>query len=92
MIKKIRHRGLKKLYNTGVASDVFADKLRSILGFLDVAAKAKDMDLPGYKLHPLKGNYDGFWSVWVSGNYRVIWRFDENNDVTDVDYIDYHKK
>jgi toxin HigB-1 len=92
LIKKIRHKGLKKLYNTDVSSDVFADKLRSILGFLDVAAKAKDMDLPGYKLHPLKGNYEGFWSVWVTGNYRVIWRFDDNNDVTDVDYIDYHKK
>ena len=92
MIKKIRHKGLKKLYKTGVSSDAYAEKLSGILGFLDVAAKPKDMDLPGYKLHPLKGNLDGFWSVWISGNYRVIWRFDEDNDPTDVDYIDYHKK
>lgn len=92
MIKKIRHKGLKKLYATGISSDVHVEKLTRILGFLDVATRSKDMDLPGYKLHSLKGNYDGFWSVWVSGNFRVIWRFDENNDVTDVDYIDYHKK
>ena len=92
MIQKIKHKGLKKLYKTGVSSDVYAEKLTGILGFLDVATKAKDMDLPGYKLHPLKGNFNGFWSVWVSGNWRVIWRFDENSDATDVDYIDYHGK
>ncbi|MDI1226734.1 MAG: type II toxin-antitoxin system RelE/ParE family toxin [bacterium] len=92
MIQKIKHKGLKKLYKTGASSDVHAEKLTSILGFLDVAAKAKDMDLPGYKLHPLKGNFNGFWSVWVNGNWRVIWRFDEDDDATDVDYIDYHGK
>jgi len=47
------------------------------------------MDLPGWRLHPLKGSFAGFWSVTVTANWRVVWRF-ENGDATDVDYVDYH--
>ena len=48
------------------------------------------MDVPGLRLHPLKGEFEGFWSVRVTGNWRIIWRFDEDGDATDVDLIDYH--
>jgi plasmid maintenance system killer protein len=48
-----------------------------------------DMNLPGWRLHPLKGELAGFWSVTVTANWRIIWRF-EGRDVTDVDYVDYH--
>ena len=92
MIQKIRHKGLKKLYRTGSAAKVnpdHADKLRRILGVLDQASSPDEADLPGFRLHPLKGEYDGFYAVQVSGNWRVIFRF-EGDQVTDVDYLDYH--
>lgn len=69
------------------ASDI--GKIERILARLNEAANAKDMALPGYKLHPLKGDLVGFWSVWVSGNWRIIFRF-EGVNVHDVDLIDYH--
>ena len=92
MIQKIRHKGLKKLYRTGSAAKVNPDhagKLRRILGVLDQASSPDEVDLPGFRLHPLKGEYDGFYAVQVSGNWRVIFRF-EGDQVTDVDYLDYH--
>jgi toxin HigB-1 len=66
-----------------------ADKLRRILARLDASRTAADMDLPGYRLHPLKGALAGFYAVTVNGNWRVVFRFEEGN-ATDVDYIDYH--
>jgi toxin HigB-1 len=66
-----------------------ADKLRDILARLDAATSAGDMDLPGFRLHPLKGDMKGFWSVTVRANWRVIFRFDDH-DAFDVDYLDYH--
>jgi len=59
------------------------------MGLLNQAETPGDMDLPGYRLHPLKGELQGFFAVNVSGNWRVIFRF-EDGQVTDVDYIDYH--
>jgi proteic killer suppression protein len=59
------------------------------LAQLDVASKPDDMDLPGFKLHPLKGDRAGFWSVTIGANWRVIFKF-EGGDVTDVDLTDYH--
>lgn len=92
MILSIRHKGLKRLYedddSRGVASD-HAEKLRDILARLDAAASAADMDLPGFRLHPLKGGLKGFWAVTVRANWRVIFRF-VGPDVVDVDYVDYH--
>ena len=92
MITTIRHKGLRRLQETddprGVMAD-HADKLRRILARLDASRTAADMDLPGYRLHPLKGALAGFYAVTVNGNWRVIFRFEQGN-ATDIDYIDYH--
>lgn len=92
MIRKIRHKGLRTLYHEDSAAKVNPDhaaKLRRILAVLDAASRPEDADLPGYRLHSLKGEYDGYYAVRVSGNWRVIFRF-EGDDVTDVDDLDYH--
>ncbi len=92
MIRRIRHRGLKKLCEDDDASRVnaqHADKLREILLVLDAAAVPNDADLPGYKLHRLKPAKEGRWSIWISGNWRVTFSFD-GHEVTDVNYEDYH--
>ena len=92
MIRSIRHRGLRRLYEDddprGVISQ-HAEKLRDILARLDAAAAVADMDLPGFRLHPLKGELQGLWAVTVRANRRVVFRFAEG-DAFDVDYIDYH--
>ncbi|MCG5534652.1 type II toxin-antitoxin system RelE/ParE family toxin [Ectothiorhodospira mobilis] len=92
MIVSIKHKGLKALYEKGSTKGVQQDhvkKLRRILANLDEAKKSQDMDLPGYKLHELKGHREGFWSVQVNGNWRVTWRF-IGGDVELVNYEDYH--
>ena len=90
MIKSFRHRGLKRLYERGDKSRVNAqqvDKIERILANLDAASQATDMDLPGYKFHVLKGEWKGYYSVWVTGNWRVVFQFsDEAEDVTLIDY------
>ena len=92
MIQSFRHKGLRRLYESddhrGLRADQ-ADRLRRILARLDAASAATDMDLPGYRLHPLKGDLSGFHSVTVSGNWRVVFRF-ENGHATQVDLVDYH--
>jgi toxin HigB-1 len=92
MIMSFRHKGLSRLYETddhrGVRAD-HADKLRRILARLDASKAASDMDLPGYRLHALKGTLAGFHAVMVNGNWRVIFRF-EYGAPWDVDYVDYH--
>ena len=92
VIRSFGHRGLKRLYERGdrrrVSPDL-ADTIEEILGLLDVAERAQDLDLPGYRLHRLKGNFKGFWSVTVSGNWRIVFRF-EGGGVRDIDLIDYH--
>ena len=92
MIKKFKHKGLKKLYDTGSRQGIKPEhfkQLRLILARLDASQSPQDMNLPGLDLHPLKGPYEGFWSVSVSGNWRVVFRFENNNPI-DVDYLDYH--
>ncbi|HSH84560.1 MAG TPA: type II toxin-antitoxin system RelE/ParE family toxin [Guyparkeria sp.] len=92
MIIGFRHKGLEIFYRTGSARGIqtaHAKKLRNILGLLGVAAKPEDMDLPSFKLHPLKGALKGYWAVWVNGNWRVTFRF-VGSDVELVDYQDYH--
>jgi toxin HigB-1 len=59
------------------------------LADLEAARGPQDLDLPGYRLHPLKGERKGFWSIWISGNWRIVFRF-ENGDTYDVELIDYH--
>ena len=92
MIKNFRHKGLKKLYETGSQQGIqpdHANRLRLILARLDASQSPEDMSLPGLKLHPLRGEFEGFLAVSVSGNWRVIFRFEDNNAV-DVNYLDYH--
>ncbi|WP_299437550.1 type II toxin-antitoxin system RelE/ParE family toxin [uncultured Rhodospira sp.] len=92
MIVGIRHKGLKLLYEQGDRRKISAGhvgKIERILARLDQAARPEDMDLPGFRLHPLKGDLAGVWSVGVSGNWRIVFRFD-GADVCDVDLIDYH--
>ena len=92
MIRSFRHKGLKLLFEKGdrrkVHSD-HADKIGRILARLEEASEVGNMDLPGFRLHPLKGDLVGFWSVTVSGNWRVIFRF-ESGHASAVDLIDYH--
>lgn len=92
MIVSIKHKGLKALYEKGSTRGVQQDhtkKLRRILANLDEAKEPRDMDLPGYNLHEMKGGRKGVWSVWVSGNWRVTWSF-VGGDVELVNYEDYH--
>ena len=92
MIRSFKHKGLERYFLKGSSSGVqstHAKKLRLILGRLQAAADVKDMDLPGLYLHQLKGKYKGRWSVRVSGNWRVTFRFESPN-ATEVDYEDYH--
>jgi toxin HigB-1 len=91
MIKSIRHRGLKRLFeqdDPGGVNAEHATKLRDILATLHAAPTVAHMDLPGFRLHPLKGRMKGFWAVTVRANWRVVFRFDDG--ATDVDYVDYH--
>jgi proteic killer suppression protein len=92
MIRSIRHKGLKRLHEhddrRGVITE-HASKLRDILARLEAAGTVADMDLPGFRLHALKGGLKGFWAITMSANWRVIFRFSDG-DALDVDYIDYH--
>ena len=92
MISTFRHKGLRRLFEDddarGVRAD-HADKLARILARLHAARSPSDMNLPGYRLHPLKGELKGFHSVTVQSNWRVIFRF-ADGDAQDVDYLDYH--
>ncbi|GMB82302.1 type II toxin-antitoxin system RelE/ParE family toxin [Shinella zoogloeoides] len=92
MIVSFRHKGLQLFYQSGSTKGIQAShaaKLGRILGLLDVASAPADVDLPGFRLHPLKGGLKGHWSVWVNGNWRVTFRF-VGADVELVDYQDYH--
>ena len=92
MIVSFRHKGLARLYRQADRKGLSAEmipKLERVLARLDVATRPEMMDLPGWKLHPLKGVLKGYWSVWVSGNWRITFRFDGVN-VAEVDLVDYH--
>lgn len=92
MIRSFRHRGLRRLFEDGDRSRIRPDlveKVERILARLDAASAATDMDAPGFGLHRLSGDLKGLWSVTVSRNWRVIFRFD-NGDAYDVDFVDYH--
>ncbi len=80
------------MFERGDASRIgpdLASHVALVLADLDDARKPSDLDLPGYRLHPLKGALKGFWSISVSGNWRMIFRFDDS-DAYDVDLVDYH--
>ncbi len=94
-IVSFRHKGLKQLHADGKAKAVppqMADKLLKLLLALETAEALEQLDrFPGWKLHPLKGDLKGFWSLTVTGNWRLIFRYDEKaNIASDIDLIDYH--
>jgi len=92
MIKSFLHKGLKQFYETGSTRGIQADhakKLRMQLAALDTAQSVDDLDIPGYRLHALKGTRKGVWSVTVNGNWRVTFEFSEGNAHI-VNYEDYH--
>ena len=92
MIRSFKHRGLKRLHErddpSGIRPDL-REVVEDILGRLDQATKPQALNLPGYRLHPLKGDLRGFWSVRVRANWRIVFRF-EGDDAFDVELIDYH--
>jgi proteic killer suppression protein len=92
VIASFKHKGLKRLAEQGDRSKIrpdLADKIERILSVLDAAVTPQALDLPGYRLHALKGDRKGYWSVTVRANWRIIFRF-ENGDAYDVDLMDYH--
>jgi toxin HigB-1 len=93
MIKSFRHRGMQRYFETGDHRDLRADqvkRIRRVLAILDAAASVGTLEtLPGMRLHPLKGDFDGFWSISVTGNWRIIFRF-AAGEMHDVDFVDYH--
>jgi len=92
MIISFQHKGLRLFHETGTLRGInpaHAKKLARILSFLEQAEQPADVDLPGWQLHPLKGGLLGFWSISVSGNWRVVFRF-AGSDIELVDYLDYH--
>ena len=92
MIKSFKHKGLKKFYETGSTAGIQAShavKLRLVLKLLDKAISPEDLTAPSFKLHELKGQRKGDWSITVSGNWRVTFRFTPDG-VEMLDYEDYH--
>ena len=92
VIESFRQRGLKRLYEQGDASKVRAgqlDSLSDVLLHLDKAQEPGDLDLPGYRLHPLKGGLKGYWSVTISRNWRITFRF-EDGDAYEAGLAGYH--
>ncbi|MEM8497448.1 MAG: type II toxin-antitoxin system RelE/ParE family toxin [Pseudomonadota bacterium] len=92
MIQSFKHKGLERFYirgNTAEIQSAHRNKLRLILGRLNAATTPQDMDLPSLVLHPLQGRLRGRWSVRVSGNWRVTFKF-EGQDAFEVNYEDYH--
>ncbi|MHA6911213.1 type II toxin-antitoxin system RelE/ParE family toxin [Ralstonia pseudosolanacearum] len=92
MIKSFAHKGLEKFFTTGSKAGIrakHASKLKRQLARLEVASKPQDMNVPGWRLHPLSGELADHWSVWVNGNWRLTFRFD-GEDAEIVNYQDYH--
>ena len=92
MIASFKHRGLRRLYeeddHRGLSPEQ-VNKIKRILARLDEATGVMNMALPGFRLHPLKGKLKDVWAVSVSGNWRIVFRFEKGN-AYDVDLIDYH--
>jgi proteic killer suppression protein len=92
MIKSFNHKGLKRFYEDNdrklVRPDL-AERISVVLGYLEAAQVIGELDLPTLRLHPLKGDLKGFWSVTVRANWRIVFRF-EDGAAYDVELIDYH--
>lgn len=92
MIKSFKHKGLQVFFETSSKKGIQAkhsSKLRMQLTALDTAYEIEDLNIPGYRLHSLKGGRDNVWSISVSGNWRITFEFDRG-DIYIVNYEDYH--
>lgn len=92
MIHSFRHKGLRRFFESGSQAGIqlkHVQLLRMLLVALDTAQKLEDMDVPGFRLHPLKGKDRGRWSVWVNGNRRLTFEFRDGQAYV-LDYEDYH--
>ncbi len=92
MIRSFRHKGLQKFFETGTRAGIqphHSKRLRMQLAALDTAQTVDDMDIPGFRLHPLKGDETGRWSIWVNGNWRLTFEFTDGHAYV-LDYEDYH--
>ena len=92
MIKSFKHKGLEKFFTSGSKAGIQANhvsKLELQLQLLHVAIVVEDMNIPGWKLHPLHGERDGLWAISVNGNWRIVFKF-ENGHAFIVNYEDYH--
>jgi proteic killer suppression protein len=92
MIGTIRHKGLKRLYEDGDPRGIGANlrkRVSEVLSVLDAAESIEEADIPGFRLHPLSGDRQGYWSVKVTGNWRITFRF-EDGHAFDLDLLDYH--
>lgn len=92
MIRSFRHKGLKRLFDSGDETGVqrmHVRKLRLILAAVDASTNPHALDLPGFRLHSLKGDQQGRWSIWVNGNWRITFAF-HDGDAWLLDYEDYH--
>ena len=92
MIRSFKHRGLKRFYEDGDGRGIrpdLLDTVERILTVLDDATTPQALNIPRYRLHALKGDLKGFWSVTVRSNWRIVFRF-EGTDAFDVELIDYH--
>lgn len=92
MIKSFNHKGLENFYETGSLKGIqaqHAQKLSRILLVLKRAKYIEDLNMPGFRLHKLKGEMDELWSITVQANWRITFKFEEQ-DVYIVDYLDYH--
>lgn len=92
MIKSFRHKGLKWFYSAGSTAGIQSDhakKLRMQLAALDTVTLVEDMDIPGFRLPPLKEKNEGWWSIWVNGSWRMAFEFQDGNAYI-LDYEDYH--
>jgi toxin HigB-1 len=92
MIKTFKHKGLKKFFESGSTAGIQAShgkRIRMQLAAIDTAHVIEDINLPGFKLHPLKGDKQGLWSISVSGNWRITFEFVDGNAYL-LNYEDYH--
>jgi toxin HigB-1 len=92
MIKSFKHKGLEKYYESGTTKgiqSIHVKRLRMQLAVLDTALTIEDIDIPGYRLHALKGDRQSIWSISVSGNWRLTFEFNDGN-VHILNYEDYH--
>ncbi|AJJ29574.1 TPA: type II toxin-antitoxin system RelE/ParE family toxin [Yersinia enterocolitica] len=92
MIKSWKHKGLQRFFETGSAAGInpqHVKRIRDRLRFIDLAETIEDVNVAGYKLHPLQGEREGIWSVTVSGNWRITFEFTAG-DAFILNYEDYH--